>query len=190
MLLTPWKHFEGEHPLAHLQQMYTLHSMKATLLSFGPQLGSLVSDSDRLLQGHHQDPKHSLNLYGRDSVWGSLRYQATVIQEIQKGWRPKTAQHRGGQFPLAEPVVTLERFKKNQHRTTNSSGFLFLAKMSLLKFHPNQMWNRLRRTRTPVAAAVRVTAQTQRKGHLAPKKLHQHRRPTKQMRQCMQNIAG
>ena len=113
MLLTPWKRFEGEHPLAHLQQMYTLHSMKATLLSFGPQLGSLVSDSDRLLQGHHQDPKHSLNLYGRDSVWGSLRYQATVIQEIQKGWRPKTAQHRGGQFPLAEPVVTLERFKKS-----------------------------------------------------------------------------
>lgn len=113
MLVTPWKRFEGEHPLAHLQQMYTLHSMKATLLSFGPQLGSLVSDSDRLLQGHHQDPKHSLNLYGRDSVWGSLRYQATVIQEIHKGWRPKTAQHRGGQFPLVEPVVTLERFRKS-----------------------------------------------------------------------------
>ena len=87
--------------------------MKATLLSFGPQLGALVSDSDRLLQGHHQDPKHSLNLYGRDSVWGSLRYQSTVITEIQEGWRPKTAQHRGGQFPLTEPLVTLERFQKN-----------------------------------------------------------------------------
>ena len=113
MLLTPWKKFRTQHPLAHLQQMYTLHSMKATLLSFGPQLGALVSDSDRLLQGHHQDPKHSLNLYGRDSVWGSLRYQSTVITEIQKGWRPKTAQHRGGQFPLTEPLVTLERFQKN-----------------------------------------------------------------------------
>ena len=112
MLLTPWKKFQDQHPLAHLQQTYTLHSMKATLLSFGPQLGNLVNDSDRLLQGHHQDPKHSLNLYGRDSVWGSLRYQSTIIMEIHKGWRPKTAQHRGGQFPLTEPTVTLERFQK------------------------------------------------------------------------------
>ena len=112
MLLTPWKKFQDQHPLAHLQQTYTLHSMKATLLSFGPQLGHLVSDSDRLLQGHHQDPKHSLNLYGRDSVWGSLRYQLTVIREIQNGWRPKTPQHRGGQFPLTEPIVTLEKFQK------------------------------------------------------------------------------
>ena len=101
---------------------YTLHSMKATLLSFGPQLGSLVSDSDRLLQGHHQDPKRSLNLYGRDSVWGSLRYQQTVITEVQNGWRPKTAQHRGGQFPMVEPLVTLERFKK----TAPEYNFLWL----------------------------------------------------------------
>ena len=112
MLLTPWKQWQGPHPLDKLHMQYTLHSMKATLLSFGPQLGSIVSDSDRLLQGHHQDPKQSLNLYGRDSVWGSLRYQQTVIAEIQKGWRPKTAQHRGGQFPMVEPTVTLEKFRK------------------------------------------------------------------------------
>ena len=101
-----------DHPLERLQTTYTLHSMKATLLSFGPQLGTLVSDSDRLLQGHHQDQKQSLNLYGRDSVWGSLRYQQTVTAQIQQGWRPKTAQHRGGQFPLVEPTVVLERYKK------------------------------------------------------------------------------
>ena len=113
MLLTPWKKFQTQHQLANVQHMYTLHSMQATLLSFGPQLGALVSDSDRLLQGHHQDPKHSLNLYGSDSVWGSPRYQSTVITEIQKGWRPKTAQHRGGKSPLTEPLVTLARFQKN-----------------------------------------------------------------------------
>ena len=122
MLLTPWKSWQGPHPLDKLQMQYTLHSMKATLLSFGPQLGSLVSDSDRLLQGHHQDPKRSLNLYGRDSVWGSLRYQQTVITEVQNGWRPKTAQHRGGQFPMVEPLVTLERFKK----TAPEYNFLWL----------------------------------------------------------------
>ena len=113
MILTPWKRFQGDHPLAKQQLTYTLHSMKATLLSFGPQLGNLVSDSDRLLQGHHKDQKQSLNLYGRDSVWGSLRYQRTVISQIQQGWRPTTAQHRGGQFPLVEPTVVLERYKKD-----------------------------------------------------------------------------
>ena len=91
---------------------YTLHSLKATLLSFGPQLGNVVSSDDRLQQGHHADPRKSLHLYGRDSVWGSLRYQCTVIQQIRAGFRPKTAQHRGGQLPLIEPAVTLELFKK------------------------------------------------------------------------------
>ena len=33
--------------------------------------------------------------------------------QIQQGWRPKTAQHRGGQFPLVEPQVVLERYKKD-----------------------------------------------------------------------------
>ena len=138
MLLTPWKSWQGPHPLDKLQMQYTLHSMKATLLSFGPQLGSLVSDSDRLLQGHHQDPKRSLNLYGRDSVWGSLRYQQTVITEVQKGWRPKTAQHRGGQFPMVEPTVTLERFKK----TAPEYNFVWLPfapqvdPQELLQEHP------------------------------------------------------
>ena len=112
MIMTPWKRFEGPHPLSQVQLNYTLHSLKATLLSFGPQLGALVQDSDRLLQGHHADPKKSLNLYGRDSVWGALRFQQTVITEIRKGWRPKTAQHRGGQFPLVEPSFTLETYKK------------------------------------------------------------------------------
>ena len=112
MIMTPWKRFQGPHPLSQVQLNYTLRSLKATLLSFGPQLGALVQDSDRLLQGHHADPKKSLNLYGRDSVWGALRFQQTVITEIRKGWRPKTAQHRGGQFPLVEPSFTLETYKK------------------------------------------------------------------------------
>ena len=112
MLYTPWKRFSGPHPLDQMQLNYTLHSAKATLLSFGPQLGSAVESDDRLQQGHHADPRKSLHLYGRDSVWGALRYQQIVIQQIRKGFRPKTAQHRGGQTPLVEPQVTLECFKK------------------------------------------------------------------------------
>ena len=112
MLRTPWKTFKEGHPLDTLTMNYTLHSLKATLLSFGPQLGHLVASDDRLQQGHHADPRKSLHLYGRDSVWGSLRYQQTVVAQIRTGFRPKTAQHRGGQFPLVEPAVTLELFKK------------------------------------------------------------------------------
>ena len=112
MLYTPWKRFSGPHPLDQMQLNYTLHSAKATLLSFGPQLGSAVESDDRLQQGHHADPRKPLHLYGRDSVWGALRYQQVVIQQIRKGFRPKTAQHRGGQKPLVEPQVTLECFKK------------------------------------------------------------------------------
>ena len=112
MLQTPWKRFSGKHPLTDLQLNYTLHSLKATLLSFGPQLGSAVDPDDRLQQGHHADPRKSLHLYGRDSVWGSLRYQTTVVTKIREGFRPKTAQHRGGQSPLIEPPVLVELFKK------------------------------------------------------------------------------
>ena len=112
MLYTPWKRFSGPHPLEEMHLNYTLHSPKATLLSFGPQLGTAVDSDDRLQQGHHADPRKSLHLYGRDSVWGALRYQQIVAQQVRTGFRPKTAQHRGGQTPLVEPQVTLECFKK------------------------------------------------------------------------------
>ena len=117
-LQTPWKSFSGKHPLEDMQLNYTLHSLKATLLSFGPQLGSAVDPDDRLQQGHHADPRKSLHLYGRDSVWGSLRYQQTVVSKIREGFRPKTAQHRGGQSPLVEPPVVVELFKKQASEYT------------------------------------------------------------------------
>ena len=112
-ILTPWKRFQGDHHLTQQQLTCTLHSMTATLLSVGPLLGTLVVDSDRLLQGHHQDQKQSLNVYSCDAVWGSLRYQRMVISLIQQGWRPITEQHRGGQFPLVRPILVLERYKKD-----------------------------------------------------------------------------
>ena len=118
MLQTPWKRFTGKHPLDAMQLNYTLHSLKVTLLSFGPQLGSAVDPDDRLQQGHHADPRKSLHLYGRDSVWGSLRYQTTVVGKIRDGFRPKTAQHRGGQTPLTEPAVNIELFRKQADEYT------------------------------------------------------------------------
>ena len=94
LLLCPWR--SGPSPLEDQQLNFTLHSMKATLLSWGPQLGSLVTDNQRLQQGHHSDGKPSMHLYGRDSVWSQLECQATIISQVQGGFRPKVAQHRGG----------------------------------------------------------------------------------------------
>ena len=82
-------------------------------MSWGPQLNQAVSKEFRLAQGHHKDLNQSLDLYGRDSVWGSLQFQQVVIEQVRTGFRPQIAQHRGAQSPLVEPVVYLEAFKKD-----------------------------------------------------------------------------
>ena len=107
----PWR--SGESPLHALELNYTIHGLKATFLSWGPQLHDKVSDDQRLQQGHHQDPRQSLRLYGRDSVWGALTFQKQIVKEVQNGFRPQIAQHRGGQAPLKEPPVTLEYYRKD-----------------------------------------------------------------------------
>ncbi|CAL1165786.1 unnamed protein product [Cladocopium goreaui] len=89
----PWS--QRPDPLQHLKLTFTLHSLKATLLSWGPQLHEKVTPEQRLSQGHHSDPNSSLDTYSRDVVWTSLTYQRKMIQEVQSGWRPAIAQHRG-----------------------------------------------------------------------------------------------
>ena len=72
-----------------------------------------VTREIRLAQGHHKDSNQSLDLYGRDSVWGSLQFQQIIINQVRSGFRPQIAQHRGAQTPLVEPEVSLEAFKKD-----------------------------------------------------------------------------
>ena len=100
LLVCPWR--SGPSPMEDQPLNFTLRSMKATLLSWGPQLGNLVTDNQRLQQGHHSDGKPLMHLYGRDSVWSQLEYQSIIITQVQSGFRPKVAQHRGGQFPLRD----------------------------------------------------------------------------------------
>ena len=107
----PWS--QRPDPLQHLKLNFTLHSLKATLLSWGPQLHEKVTPEQRLSQGHHSDPNSSLDTYSRDVVWTSLTYQRKMIQEVQGGWRPAIAQHRGSQAPMVEPKVVLEKFVKS-----------------------------------------------------------------------------
>ena len=100
-------------PCADCALSFTVHSLKATLLSWGPQLHQEVTREIRLAQGHHKDSNQSLDLYGRDSVWGSLQFQQIIINQVRSGFRPQIAQHRGAQTPLVEPEVSLEAFKKD-----------------------------------------------------------------------------
>ena len=83
--------------------VYTLHSAKATVLSWMNQL--LLSPSLRAMQGHHK--VDSVTLYGRDDVWLPLSGQRALRRALLLGWRPTTPQHRGGQQPLQEPPVLL-----------------------------------------------------------------------------------
>ena len=130
----PWR--QRPDPLQHLKLNFTLHSLKATLLSWGPQLHEKVTPEQRLSQGHHSDPNSSLETYSRDVVWTSLTYQRKMIQEVQGGWRPAIAQHRGSQAPMVEPIVVLEKFVKLSNRLI-SDGF---DSMLQLRRHLQSFW--------------------------------------------------
>ncbi|CAE7872962.1 NLRC3, partial [Symbiodinium sp. KB8] len=85
---------------------YTLHSMKSTYLSWMAQLNLPLSA--RFLQGHHKIPG-SAQLYSRDDIWPALRAQLLLWRSLHGGFRPLCPQHRGGQQPLAEPTVVLDK---------------------------------------------------------------------------------
>ena len=44
-------------------------------------------------------------LYGRDDVFQALKVQAQVLASLRKGWAPMSAQRRGAEQPLEEPVL-------------------------------------------------------------------------------------
>ncbi|CAK8989800.1 unnamed protein product [Durusdinium trenchii] len=109
-------------PLGDIALSFTVHSLKATLLSWGPQLHEVVSKEVRLAQGHHKDSNQSLDLYGRDSVCGSLQFQQIVINQVRAGFRPQIAQHRGAQAPLIEPPVDLPDCVEEDSSSDSSSS--------------------------------------------------------------------
>ena len=83
---------------------FTLHSCKATLLSWYAQLD--MDDAQRAKAGHHRLPLgHSVGLYGRDDTFAPIKLQCFAVDQIRKGWRPMRAQARGGKEPLPEPEV-------------------------------------------------------------------------------------
>jgi len=86
LLSCPWR--QRSDLLQHIKLNFTLHSLKATLLSLGPQLHEQTTPEQRLSQRHHADPHSSLATYSRDAVWTALTYQRKLILQVQQGWRP------------------------------------------------------------------------------------------------------
>ena len=94
-LKLPWK---SSSPLDKLNPAnYTLHGIKATLLSWSSQLRhqGMVSMEMCRLQGHHKPIQQSVSLYSRDDVLGQLELQKRLVSETHRGFRPITP-HTGG----------------------------------------------------------------------------------------------
>ena len=112
----PWKQQTGSRLDP---SVFTIHSCKATVLSWSAQQAHLLTEESRLQQGHHRmGSKGSLRLYSRDDVHPALRLQGILRESILQGWRPTVPQHRGSQSALVEPTVgVIEQF---------SSGFFLV----------------------------------------------------------------
>ena len=89
----PW--WRRSAPLQDMKLNFTLPSLKATLGSWGPPLHEKVTPEQWRSQGPHSDPNSILDTYSHDVAWTPLTYQRKMIQEVQNGWRPAIAQHRG-----------------------------------------------------------------------------------------------
>ena len=82
--------------------IYTLHSMKCTLLSFYRQCD--YPDDIRHLQGHHK-ALTSMRLYGRGDVSPCITQQVKFISAVRQGWRARTPLLRGVAFTAEEPPL-------------------------------------------------------------------------------------
>ena len=92
--------------------IYTLHSMKCTLLSFYRQCD--YPDDVRHLQGHHK-ALTSMRLYGRDDVRPCITQQIKFINAVRQGWRARTPLLRGVASTAEEPplhVADSSRFRQ------------------------------------------------------------------------------
>ena len=100
LVQTPWR-----SPLltANEASVFTLHSLKVSLLSASAQLR--LPEESRRLQGHHK--LSSVQLYSRDDTIQSLWLQRQIAIQIQLGWRPPRPQAWGSQPHTIEPAFSV-----------------------------------------------------------------------------------
>ena len=102
--------------------VFTLHSLKTTILCWGLQLN--LPETDRGAQGHHRYPAPGVSKcvprYGRDDIEPQLRCQRQVLDAVDRRWVPNVPVDRGLHFlqlettcsapatPVVPPPVTQE----------------------------------------------------------------------------------
>ena len=104
----PWR---STVPASFNSADYTIHGLKATLLSWSSQLVD-IPEEWRRLQGHHRPSQPSVRLYSRDDTFGQLQLHRRLVDAVRKGFCPQQPLHRGGQAPALEPQIKLEAFTK------------------------------------------------------------------------------
>ena len=105
-------------------RQYTLHSLKATMLSIAKQVD--VPEHHRAEHGHHHQlaGRASIRPYSRHDVWRRWRVRNWSFKEWQKVFRPLTAQGRGKLIPwpcAPPPRLTLET--QNELRSAFRANF-------------------------------------------------------------------
>ena len=82
---------------------YTLHSCKASYLSYMNEVG--VARELRRLQGHHKG--QAVELCSRGDTIAALRAQRFLLHQVRAGWVPSTPIVRGAQRPLVSSPPNL-----------------------------------------------------------------------------------
>ena len=101
-----------------LAMRFTLHSCKATILSWASQLG--IPENLRAAQGHHRLASQMVKKYGRDDVWPQIRCQNKIRQAVANGWYPATPLNRGLDT-LEEDAGCLARLRQDIDLTESES---------------------------------------------------------------------
>lgn len=86
-------------------RQYTLHSLKATLLTWALQCHAPVAE--RAAQGHHKIPGASgcVQKYGRDDIFPQISCQKRILRAVQSGWEPGVPLQRGLMTALNPPAA-------------------------------------------------------------------------------------
>ena len=131
----PWK--QQQTPILD-PSLFTIHSCKATLLSWANQQAHLLTEEERLQRGHHRvSAKGSLRLYSRDDVYPALQLQGILQGAIMQGWRPiiVAVNHAA----LVEPRVEhIEQYSKIG--TMLFSGFFLALHIQNLRLKTKHGW--------------------------------------------------
>ena len=102
--------------------MFTLHSLKATLLAYANMRG--LDPHLRAAQGHHKAEGVSscIELYGRNEIETQLRCQRLLVQAVRDDWAPAIPLQRGLQMLDETKCCALREVATDEDDVTDVSS--------------------------------------------------------------------